>query len=76
MVAVFQHGGSPAVDRRWGNSSRGSRRFIRATWRELGRPEGQVPTATRYGGEGELVDEVDAVSTAVMEGLASFTGSR
>jgi hypothetical protein len=24
---VFRRGGSPAVDRRWGNSSRGSRRF-------------------------------------------------
>jgi hypothetical protein len=49
------------VDRRWGNSFRGSRRFTRATWRELGWPEGRVPTATRDSGEGELVGEVDAV---------------
>jgi hypothetical protein len=26
-AAMFQCGGSPVVDRRWGNSSRGSRRF-------------------------------------------------
>jgi hypothetical protein len=42
------------VDRRWGRSFRGSRRFTRATWRGLGRPEGWVPTATRDGGEREL----------------------
>jgi hypothetical protein len=45
-AAVFRRGGSPAVDQRWGNSSRGSRRFTQATWRELGWPEGRVPTAT------------------------------
>jgi hypothetical protein len=61
MAAVFRHGGSPAVDRRWGNSSRGSRRFFQATWRELGRLEGLVPTANRDSSEGELVGEVDAV---------------
>jgi hypothetical protein len=49
------------VDRRWGKSSRGSRRFTRATWRGLGRPEGRVPKATRDGGERELNGEVDAV---------------
>jgi hypothetical protein len=52
MAAVFRRGGSLAVDRRWGNSSTGSRRFTRATWRELGRPEGWVPTATQDSGEG------------------------
>jgi hypothetical protein len=49
------------MDRRWGRSFRGSRRFTRATWRGLGRPEGWVPTATRDGGERELDGEVDAV---------------
>jgi hypothetical protein len=49
------------VDRRWGRSFRGSRRFTRATWRGLGQPEGQVPTATRDDGERELDGEVDAV---------------
>jgi hypothetical protein len=52
-AAAFRRGCSPAVDRRWGNSFRGSRRFSQATWRELGRPEGHVPTATRDGGMGE-----------------------
>jgi hypothetical protein len=51
-AAVFRRGGSSAVDRRWGNSSRGSRRFFRATCWELGRPDGWVPTATRDGGVG------------------------
>jgi hypothetical protein len=46
-TAAFRWGGSPAVDRRWGRSFRGSMRFTRATWRGLGRPEGWVPTATR-----------------------------
>jgi hypothetical protein len=49
------------VDWRWGKSSRGSRRFTRATWRGLGRSEGRVPTATRDGGKREVDDEVDAV---------------
>jgi hypothetical protein len=53
-TAAFWWGGSPVVDR-------GSRRFTRATWRGLGRPEGRVPTATRDGGERELDGEVDAV---------------
>jgi hypothetical protein len=60
-TAAFRWGGSPAVDRRWGRSFRGSRRFTRGTWRGLGRPEGRVPTATRDGGERELDGEVDAV---------------
>jgi hypothetical protein len=61
-AAVFRCGGSPVVDRRWGKSFMGSRRFSQATWRELGRPEGRVPTTTRNGGGGgELVGEVDAV---------------
>jgi hypothetical protein len=51
-AAVFWRGGSPAVDRRWGNSSRGSRRFSQATCRELGRPEERVPMAIRDCGEG------------------------
>jgi hypothetical protein len=49
------------VDRRWGRSFRGSRRFTRAACRGLGWPERLVPTATRDGGERELDDEVDLV---------------
>jgi hypothetical protein len=59
-IAAFWQGGSPAVDWGWGRSFRGSRRFTRATWRGLGRPEGRVPTATRDGGEREIDGEVDA----------------
>jgi hypothetical protein len=49
------------VDRRWGRCFRGSRGFTRATWRGLGRLEGQAPTATQDGGERDLDGEVYAV---------------
>jgi hypothetical protein len=74
-TAAFRWGGSPAVDRRWGRSFRGSRRFTRATWRGPGRPEGRVPTTTRDGDERELDGEVDAGLKGGIEGLVSFTGT-
>jgi hypothetical protein len=60
-TAAFRQGCSLAVDRRWGRSFRGPRRFTRAAWRGLGWPERLVPTATRDGGEREIDGEVVSV---------------
>jgi hypothetical protein len=78
-AAVFQRGGSPAVDRRWGNSFRGSRQFSKATWRELGWPEARVPMENRDGGEEEFTGAV--VRLRGCEGIklnrsGSFSGLR
>jgi hypothetical protein len=45
-----------------------------SSWRELGQPEGWVPTVTRDGGEGELVSEVDAVLKGVDGGAGELHG--
>jgi hypothetical protein len=64
------------MDRRWGRSFRESRRFTRATWRGLRRPEGQVPTATRDSGESELNGEVDAVLKCSDGGAGEIHGNK
>jgi hypothetical protein len=63
-TAAFRRGGSPTVDRRWGRSSRGPRRFTRAAWRGLGWPEGLVPMVTPHGGK----REIDGKEVSVLKG--------
>jgi hypothetical protein len=64
------------VDRRWGRSFRGSRRFTIAAWRGLGWPERLVPTATRDGGERELDGEVDLVLKGGDGGAGELHGNK
>jgi hypothetical protein len=64
------------VDRRWGRSSRGPRRFTRAAWRGLGWPEGLVPTATRDGGEREIDGEVVLVLKGGDGGAGELHGNK
>jgi hypothetical protein len=73
---AFRQGGSPVVDRRWGRSSRGPRRFTRATWQGLGWPEGLVPTATRDGGERELDGDVVSVLKGSDGGAGGLHGNK
>jgi hypothetical protein len=75
-TAVFQRGGSPAVDRRWGRSFRRPRWFTRATWRGLGWPEGLVPTATWDGGEREIDGEVVSVLKGGDGGAGELHGNK
>jgi hypothetical protein len=75
-TSAFRQGGSPAVDRSWGRSSRGPRRFTRAAWRGLGWPEGLVPTATRDGGEREIDGEVVSMLKGGDGGAGKLHGNK
>jgi hypothetical protein len=75
-TVAFRRGGSPVVDRRWGRSSRGPKRFTRAAWRGLGWSEGLVPTGTRDGGEREIDGEVVSVLKGGDGGAGELHGNK